>query len=109
MKNKQNHKQQKIHNSIAFLKEKKAQQLLEVKQQFATTARNLKPSTVIKKTIMDLYEEPKLKTTVLNSTLSLITGMLSRKLVIGKSNSLVKSILGYFVQFATTKIVSNKI
>lgn len=102
-------KQEKVRHLIANLKVKKAQQLLDVKQQLSTTAKNLKPSTVIKKTIMDLYEEPKLKTTVLNGMLSLITGMLSRKLFLGKSNSTIKSLLGYFVQFATTKIVSNKI
>lgn len=107
--NKNSKEQQKIHNTIELLRLKQAQQLSDIKQQYTVTSQSLKPSKIIAKTILDLSQEPKLKGTVSNSILSIMTGFLSRKAIVGNSDTFFKSIIGYIVQLTTTRIVSNKI
>lgn len=97
--------QLKIHNAIRLLRLKQGQQLSDFKQQYKATAQSLKPSKIIAKTILDLYQE----STVTKSALSNIMGFLSRKVIVGKSNTIFKSILGCIVQFVATKMVSYKI
>ncbi len=99
----------KILNEIQALEHKQSIQFSSVKDQFRITSKSLKPSEIITKTVLDLYQEPRLQGSVGGSIISLITGLISRKAIVGKSNSTFKSLLGYIVQYVTTKIVATKI
>ena len=100
--------QQKLHNEIARLELRKSQQLADIKKQYRLTASSLRPSVLIKKTANELLEGSKVSSTVLKTVVSIVTGFLTKKLVVGKSNNLFKVVMGYIVQLTTTKMVANK-
>lgn len=93
---------------------KKAIQLLEIKQkeeglllkeQCKTTYDSLRPINLIKNTLKDLVT-PDLKSNLLDSTLSLAAGYVSKKAVIGSTHNPIKQLLGTVLQMGVTSIVS---
>lgn len=102
-------KQKKLYNEISLLKLRQIQQESDIKREFYETAEELKPSKIITKTLKELYKEPIVKESVFNSSLSLISGYISRKVIVGKSSSFIKSIIGHLGQLVISKIVSKQI
>lgn len=95
--------------AIIELKLKKDRDFLALKLQLEQSYEELRPSRIVKRIFVDLKEEPKLKESALKSVLVLAGGYLSKRLLIGKSNSFLKSIMGYLVQIGATKLISNKV
>lgn len=103
---------QKI-TSIAELKsaiqELEYQQVNEwpvLKEQFLDTYENLKPINLIKNTLSDLTIGPDLKGDLLNITLSLAAGFISKKIAVGSTHNPLKQLLGTLLQMGVTSIVS---
>ncbi len=93
---------------------KKAIQLLEIKQteeglilkeQCKITYDSLRPLNLIKNTLKDLVT-PDLTGNLLNSTLSLAAGYISKKAVIGSTYNPLKQLLGTALQMGVTSLVS---
>lgn len=95
--------------AIIRLKAQKDRDFEVLKSQMSISYEELRPSKIVKRIIVDLKEEPEVKDNILGSVVSLATGYLTKRLLIGKSNSFLKSVMGYLVQIGATKIVSNKI
>jgi hypothetical protein len=100
-------------NSIANLKA--AILLLEIKQadekqllreQLKITTESLKPINLIKHTLIELTTLPEIKESLLNTVIGLVTGYLSKKIVIGSTNNPIKQILGYALQLGVTGVAS---
>jgi len=103
---------QKI-TSIAELKsaiqELEYQQVNEwpaLKEQFLETYENIKPINLIKNALSDLTTVPDLKGDLLNTTLSLAAGFISKKIAVGSTHNPLKQLLGTFLQMGVTSIVS---
>lgn len=105
----------KMNNSLALeqailrLRVQKDIDYRALKSQMNYSYKELKPSRILKRVYVDIKSEPELKHNLLESVLSLAGGYLSKRLLIGKSSSFVKSIMGYLIQLGATKIISNKI
>lgn len=93
---------------------KKAIQLLEIKQkeeglvlkeQCKVTYESLKPINLLKTTLKDLIT-PDLTGTLINSSLSLAAGYVSKKAVIGSTHNPLKQLLGTVLQMGVTSLVS---
>ncbi|WP_046755434.1 hypothetical protein [Kordia jejudonensis] len=95
--------------AILELKTQKAIDYEALKSQMALSYEQLRPVNVVKRVYSDLKDEPKIKNNVLESVISIAVGYISKRVLIGKSNSFMKSMLGYLVQIGATKIVSNTI
>lgn len=100
---------QELEEAIIKLKVQKAIELEELKLQMSISYEELRPSRIIKRVFVDIKEEPEIKDNVLKSLLSLATGYITKRVLVGKSNSFFKSIVGYLVQIGATKLISNKI
>ncbi len=86
-----------------------AQQTLDgflLKEQFKMTYESLRPINLVKSTLKELASAPDFKNDLLNTTLSLAVGYLSKKLAIGTTHNPIKQLLGTFLQMGVTSIVS---
>jgi hypothetical protein len=102
-----------LEERILALENKQKAIALELKTQLDVTLQELKPSKLITNTLKETFykikNEPQIKGNLIEVLLSLGGGYLSKKVLVGKSNSTIKSLLGYAVQFFTTKLISKKI
>jgi len=89
--------------------------LLEIKQvnekylledQFKESYESLKPSTLIKNTIRNITALPDLKENLLNTTMSIAAGFLTKKVAIGRTHNPLKQLLGTLLQIGVTSLVS---
>ena len=98
-----------LEQEILKLRAQKRQDLEALKSEMSEAYEAFKPSNMAKRIFLDFKKEPKLKDNTLQALLSLAAGYLSKRILVGKSNTFFKSIMGYLVQIGATKIVSNKI
>lgn len=94
---------------IASLENKQKHEFLELKNQLDVTYESLKPINIINKTLVDLRNTPDIKHNLVESLISISGGYLSKKLLLGKSNSVFKKILGYVIQYGITNFISKKV
>lgn len=95
-----------LRESILLLEVKQEIEGVLLKEQFKVTYESLKPINLIKKTISELTSSPDFKGDLLNATLSLSAGYLSKKLVVGTSHNPIKQLLGSLIQMGVASIVS---
>jgi len=95
-----------LRESIALLEIKQAEEGAVLKEQFKETYENLKPINLIKNTLHEFTSAPDLKGDLMNVSLSMAAGFLSKKVAIGNSNNPFKQILGTLLQMGVTSIVS---
>tara|TARA_R110001592_G_scaffold60022_3_gene182468 strand:+ start:346 stop:678 length:333 start_codon:yes stop_codon:yes gene_type:complete len=91
---------------IRALEIKKRACSIDLTAQLNTTYKELRPSRLLIRALIDLKEEPEIKNNLYESLISLIGGYLSKKIIVGKSNSIIKNILGFVVQYITTRLIS---
>ncbi|MGE5944778.1 MAG: hypothetical protein ACM31G_10610 [Flavobacteriales bacterium] len=112
MKNSSN-QSQVLEAKIIALENKQKIKAEELKSQFDITYHELSPSKLItdlfKGTYNKIKNEPKIKGNILELVISLVGGYLSKKVLVGKSNSVLKGLFGFGVQLLTTKLISKKI
>lgn len=81
----------------------------ELKYQLVNTFDSVKPVNILKETLDDFNHAPQVKADFAKSALSIAGGYLSKRLLIGKSNSIFKKVVGYVVQYGLTKYISKKV
>tara|TARA_R110002049_G_scaffold309311_1_gene521166 strand:- start:20801 stop:21127 length:327 start_codon:yes stop_codon:yes gene_type:complete len=102
-------KNQELQAKIMALETKKTNELLALKMEFDAAITQLKPSSLLHRAIEDIKETPKAKKNLFEILISITGGYFSKKLLVGKSNGIFKSLLGYAVQYVSTKIIQKKI
>lgn len=93
-----------LRESIRLLEMKKANEGRLLKEQIKTTYECLKPANLIKSTLHDLALAPNLKGDLMNATLGLAAGYLSKKVIVGSTHNPLKQLLGTFLQMGVTNI-----
>lgn len=91
---------------IAGLEEKKILQEKMLIDHFNQTFESLKPINMIKSTLRELGGTPDLKANLLDATLGVGVGLLSKKLMIGSSTNFFRKITGTVVEFAIATLVA---
>lgn len=91
--------------AIQQLELRQASELTLLKEEFNKTSESLKPINIIKRTLKNAVASPDLKTDVFNAAIGLTTGILAKKLMIGKTINPFKKVLGIIVEMA----VANKV
>jgi len=97
----------KLRRSILELETRQIQEGQELKEQLMITYESLKPINVLKKVIRDIAGPTDLKESLVQTTAGLITGYISRKLIIRSSRNPFVRLAGVFIQFGVTNFVSN--
>lgn len=95
-----------LKSAIQQLEYKQAKEWPVLKEQFLITYENLKPLNVLKNTFNELTTSPDVKKSLLDTTIGLTAGYLTKAVIIGVSRNPVKIILATFLQLGITNIVA---
>ena len=97
-----------LQEAIQILKEKKAFELVQLKEQYHVTYENLQPVNLIKNAFGQLTTSTEFKGNILNSIIGIASGYLTKKVLLGSTHNPIKKVLGTILQFAITNFVSKK-
>ena len=92
--------------AIQQLEIKQANELILLKDQFNTTYESLKPLNLIKNTLREAVSSPKVKNSLLATTIGLAGGYLSKKLMVGASKNPIKRIVGTLLELGVANAAS---
>lgn len=88
--------------AIRVLESRDVMQTEDLKLQWAKAKENLKPSALIKDGISNAMADPDFKETVMKGAVSFITGLVTRKAVVGSGHGGIRSFLGTLIQTGVT-------
>jgi hypothetical protein len=77
-----------------------------LKAQLKVTYEYLKPSNILKSVVKDIVSSDTLKDDFINTAASYTSGLLTKKLIVGKSQNPLLKIIGLGIQFGITAIVN---
>ncbi len=98
-----------LENRILQLEKQQAQQMAELKISGSNIVQSFTPANMLKSAFQDIKSTPGLRATALDTAIGIGTGFISRKLMMGRSNSIFRKIAGNAVQFLVTNLVRKKI
>lgn len=99
-----------LREAIRLLEIDREKKLELLKGEVNAVAQSLKPGNIIKGAIQNALDSPNLKDTLINGAIGLITGYLSKKVVLGGGdNNPIKNILGNLIQLGVTTLVSKNV
>ncbi len=82
--------------------------LILLREQLKVTQDGLTPINLIKKTFKNIFSSPEVKTSLVNATLGITSGMVAEKIIVGKSHNPITKIMGAAIKFlVTNKVVKN--
>jgi hypothetical protein len=103
MKNKVNAEQLK--NSIQLLESEQINKASILKEQYQRTFKNIKPANILKSTLNEVTSSPYFMNKVLSTAVGLISGYVSKKLIVGDSDSKIRRLLGTFFQLGVSNLI----
>lgn len=92
--------------AIKVLKEKKAYELSALKTHAHTIYEGLRPINLIKNTLTEVTESPEIKDNLVKNLMGLASGYISKKVLFGSSNGIVKGALGSLLQLVVGRLVT---
>ena len=94
--------------AILELELQQARDLILLKDQFHETKEGFKLINIIKGTFRSAVSSPEIKTDAINAAIGLTSGILAKKLMIGKSINPFKKLLGIIIEMTVAnKVVKN--
>ena len=95
-----------LKNSIQRLEVQLAYEEQLLKEQFNLTYEHFKPVNLLKSSIQEIAASPYLVDNIIATAVSLATGYLSKKIVIGTSGNIFRKFLGLLMQLGVTNTVA---
>lgn len=95
-----------LKESIRLLEIRQAEEGQILKEQFKITYESLKPVNLIKSSILELTGSSELKNNLFESIVSILTGYLTKKMMVGSTSNPFMKILGVLLQFGVTSLVA---
>ena len=104
---------EQLKQSIRELELRTKQQELAMKDSLKSTGQSIKhtltPGNLIKAGIKSVRHTPSMKSAAINTFIGLAAGFLTRRLIVGKSTSILKRTLGAAVQAGITRLIYKKL
>ncbi|MBF03612.1 MAG: hypothetical protein CMP76_09980 [Flavobacterium sp.] len=97
-----------LDEKIRLLEIKRNHDFEILRNQFNETLDSLKPVNIVKETIADFKKSKEIKSSLLETTLGIAGGYLTRKMMIGKSAGTLKKITATIVQYLVSNFITNK-
>jgi hypothetical protein len=95
-----------LKEAIQLLEAQKSVHLQEMRENFSLVFESLKPANLIDSTMKEIGSSPYLFNNILNVTLGLVAGYLSKRaLMIGRFNNKSRKLLGLALQLGITNLV----
>jgi hypothetical protein len=95
-----------LKNAIVLLEAEQDIKAQLLKEQFFITYESLKPVNLLKSSFHEVVSSPYLMDDILGTLLGLVSGFLSKKIVVGASGNLLRKLMGSVLQFGVTNIVA---
>ena len=95
-----------LKGSIRLLEIQQAEEGKILKEQFKITYESLKLVNLVKSSLKELTESVEIKNNLFESIVSIVTGYLTKKLMISSSSNPFKKILGVLIQLGVTNLVA---
>lgn len=96
---------EELRAAIKELELQQASEFIALKQQFYETKKGFKLINIIRGSFKDVVSEPGLKKDALNAAIGFTSGILAKKLMIGKTINPIKKLLGFVLEM----VVANKV
>ena len=96
-----------LKTSVLVIKRRQNEEEKLLKEQFSTTYESLKPLTVLRKVVHEMTSPSVLKDNLIQTSTALISGYLSRKMLVRSSKNPLLRLAGIFVQYGVTNFVAN--
>jgi hypothetical protein len=94
--------------AIQQLELEQKESLIAMKQEFGQIQENFNLSNIIKNTFKKAAEAPDLKTNIVNAAIGLTTGIMAKKIIIGKTLNPLSKLLGVALEmFVANKVTKN--
>ena len=94
--------------AIQQTKMQQANELILLKEEFTNSLDRLKPINLIKDAFKEAVTAPDLKTDIINAAIGLTTGIVAKKIIIGKTLNPLSKLLGVMLEvFVTNKVTQN--
>lgn len=95
-----------LRESIRQLEIQQAHEGEELKAQFKATYESLKLVNLVKSSLKEVTESVEIKNTLFESIISVVSGYVSRKLMVNKNSNPFLKIVGLVMQFGITNLVA---
>jgi hypothetical protein len=95
-----------LKESIRLLEIQQAEEGKILKEQFKATYESLKLVNLVKSSLKELTDSVEIKNNLFESIVSIITGYLTKKLMISSNSNPFKKILGALIQLGVTNLVA---
>ena len=93
---------------ISQLEVQQADELVALQQEWAEVKEQIKPLNLIRSTFRHMVAAPDLKTNILNAAIGLTTGIVTKKLFLGKTLNPLSKLLGVALEgFVASKATKN--
>ncbi len=94
-----------LNDEIRLLKNKQAYEFEIMRHQFHKTAEGLKPLNLISSTLREVITLPATGNKLIDNTIGMATGFLTKKFLVGASSNPIKRGLGTLLQFGISNVV----
>ena len=94
-----------LENAINSLSIKNKAQTSALKNQFAEAVDSLKPARLLKAALNNITENPGIAKVAVGTVVAVEAGVLSKKLIVGKSGNIFRRIIGTVVELAVARSV----
>ena len=95
-----------LKESIRLLEIRQAEEGNILKEQFRTTYESLKPINLIKNSMKDFVGSVDIKNSIFETVVSLLTGYVSKKIMVRSKSNLFMKLMGLGLQFGVTNLIS---
>lgn len=96
-----------LKNAIQLLEDQQAMKGQLLKDQLFLTYECFKPARLMQSTLKDLVTSPYVLDNIIDSGLSIATGYISKRIIVGTSSNIIRRLVGSLVQAGATKYISN--
>jgi hypothetical protein len=95
-----------LRNAIQLLQIEQAENGQLLRNQFYVTYESFKPFNILRRTFHKLSASSNPVDDIVGTIIGLVTGSLSKKIVVGASGSLIRKLLGTLLQVGVTSVVT---
>ncbi len=95
-----------LQEAILQLEEKKDLQRIQLNNHFHEATESLKPMNILKNSIGKVVKSPGAVENIIDATVGVGAGLLSKRMIIGKSAGVLKKLLGMAVEFGVAGLVA---
>jgi len=93
---------------IADLEKKQEKEGQLLKDELDNTIKKITPSNILKSLLKDFYSSDSLLDELINTAVSVTSGYVTKKMVVGKSKNQVLRLIGMALQFGITTVIAKK-